>query len=426
MNSVAIAFARENKLPTDFEIQLSGGGGQFLTVYKGTVTEYDKLHTYTFKGTTASDLRIVLNDDRVGITEVKLENDDKATTTSGKDQLSMIVGTYTNGTSKGIYTLNFDQNSGKAVMLDSFQLANPSFLTPSADGKRIYAVSEMNDKTAALSALSFDRTTGKLQMLNQALTHGEDPCYIATNGQIALTANYSGGSMSVFRIGENGQLQGEANLFKGNIGGPDPVRQNAPHIHCAYFTPDGHYILATDFSADRILRFELKEDGSVVPLKETVKIAADSGPRHLTFSPNGKYVYLISELSGHVTAFSYNNGSLKQIQSIDADAADARGSADIHISPDGRFLYASNRLKQDGICIFAIDPAKGTLTQTGYQLTGIHPRNFNITPNGKYLLVACRDSNVIQVFERNAETGQLTDTRQNIVIDKPVCIQFID
>ena len=426
MNSVAIAFARENKLPTDFEIQLSGGGGQFLTVYKGTVTEYDKLHTYTFKGTTASDLRIVLNDDRVGITEVKLENDGKATTTSGKDQLSMIVGTYTNGTSKGIYTLNFDLNSGKAVMLDSFQLANPSFLTPSADGKRIYAVSEMNDKTAALSALSFDRTTGKLQMLNQALTHGEDPCYIATNGQIALTANYSGGSMSVFRIGENGQLQGEASLFKGNIGGPDPLRQNAPHIHCAYFTPDGHYIRATDFSADRILRFELKEDGSVVPLKEAVKIAADSGPRHLTFSPNGKYVYLISELSGHVTAFSYNNGSLKQIQSIDADAADARGSADIHISPDGRFLYASNRLKQDGICIFAIDPAKGTLTQTGYQLTGIHPRNFNITPNGKYLLVACRDSNVIQVFERNAETGQLTDTRQNIVIDKPVCIQFID
>ena len=152
---------------------------------------------------------------------------------------------------------------------------------------------------------------------------------------------------------------------------------------------------------------------------------AGSGPRHLTFSPNGHYAYLINELSGTVIAFEYKDGDLKEIQTIAADTVNAQGSADIHISPDGKFLYASNRLKADGIAIFNIHPDNGMLAKAGYQLTGIHPRNFIITPNGKYLLVACRDSNVIQVYERDADTGLLTDVHQDIKVDKPVCIKFV-
>ena len=143
------------------------------------------------------------------------------------------------------------------------------------------------------------------------------------------------------------------------------------------------------------------------------------------FSPNGKFAYLINELSGKVIAFGYTDGKLEQIQSIAADSLQARGSADIHLSPDGKFLYASNRLEGDGIAIFAVDTVNGTLTRAGYQSTGIHPRHFNITPNGKYLLAACRDSNVIQVYERDTENGLLKDTQQDILIDKPVCVQFI-
>ena len=158
---------------------------------------------------------------------------------------------------------------------------------------------------------------------------------------------------------------------------------------------------------------------------EAVDIEADSGPRHLTFSPNGKFAYLITELSGKVIAFSYDDGRLKQIQTITADTVAARGSADIHLSPDGKYLYASNRLKEDGIAIFAVNPENGTLAKVGYQPTGIHPRNFNITPNGKYLLAACRDSNVIQVYKRNEVTGLLEDTNQDIVVDMPVCVQFV-
>ena len=149
------------------------------------------------------------------------------------------------------------------------------------------------------------------------------------------------------------------------------------------------------------------------------------GPRHLTFSKDGRFAYLINELGGECVVLNYRKGKLKEVQRIMADEGGGRGSADIHISPDGRFLYTSHRLKKDGIAIFAINPKNGTLTKIGYQLTGVHPRNFAITPNGKYLLVACRDNNKIQVFQRNETTGKLTETSQEIEVDKPTCILFV-
>lgn len=351
----------------------------------------------------------------------------KKAANNSQNELAMLVGTYTNGTSKGIYTFRFDQKTGTAIALSSIELPNPSYLTPSEDGKFVYAVSEMNDSTAALNALAFDKETGDLCLLNTELTLGADPCYVATNGKEALTANYSGGTMSVFALRKDGTLAPVDTLFQGSATGPDTVRQIVPHIHCAVFSPDGKYIFATDFSADRILRFVLHPKDIVPHLSaETTDIAADSGPRHLVFSPNGKSAYLITELSGKVIAFSYDDGRLEQIQTIAADTVGARGGGDIHLSPDGKYLYASNRLKADGIAIFAVNPKDGTLAKVGYQPTGIHPRHFNITPNGKYLLAACRDSNVIQVYERDEVTGLLKDTNQNIVVDKPVCVQFVE
>lgn len=346
---------------------------------------------------------------------------------SNQDELAMLVGTYTNGTSKGIYTFRFNQETGVATSLSSLELPNPSYLTPSQDGKFVYAVSEMSDSTAALSSIAFDKATGVLRLLNTERTHGADPCYVATNGQEVLTANYSGGSMSVFPLRSNGTLEPVDTLFEGTATGPDTVRQATPHVHCTFFSPDGKYIFATDFSADRILRFVLHPKDIVPhPSLEATPIEANSGPRHLTFSPNGKYAYLITELSGKVHAFKYNDGNLEQIQTITADTIAARGSADIHLSPDGKYLYASNRLKEDGIAIFAVNPDNGTLAKVGYQLTGIHPRHFNITPNGKYLLAACRDSNIIQIYERDQTTGLLKDTHQDISVDKPVCVQFVE
>ena len=151
-------------------------------------------------------------------------------------------------------------------------------------------------------------------------------------------------------------------------------------------------------------------------------LKAGSGPRHLTFAPNGEYAYVITELSGEVLVFKVSDKELQLQQTIDCDPADARGSADIRITPDGRFLYASNRLKNDGISIYAIHPTNGTLRLIGYQTTGVHPRNFAITPNGKFLLCACRDSNRIEVYAINEETGLLTNTHQDIQLPMPVCV----
>lgn len=198
--------------------------------------------------------------------------------------------------------------------------------------------------------------------------------------------------------------------------------------------PDGKYLLADDLGTDQIHKFNInpnanadnKEKFLTKGTPEAFKVAPGSGPRHLIFNSDGKFAYLINEIGGTVIAFRYADGMLDEIQTVAADTVNAQGSGDIHLSPDGKYLYASNRLKADGVAIFKVDETNGTLTKVGYQLTGIHPRNFIITPNGKYLLVACRDTNVIQIFERDQATGLLTDIKKDIKVDKPVCLKFVD
>ena len=339
-----------------------------------------------------------------------------------QQQISMAVGTYTDGGSKGIYTYRFNQEIGKTELLDSLAMKNPSYLTVSNDKRYIYSVSETGVSEASLNIISLDRRGG-MRLLETVLAVGADPCYIAQNGHIALTANYSGGSMSVFSLNHKGVKAELTTRFLGTTGGPDLSRQDTPHVHCACFTPDGKYVLATDFSADRILSFRLSGQ-KVIANGVAADVSVDSGPRHLTFSRDGRFAYLMSELSGKVTVFSYQQGRLERLQEITSDSVGARGGADIHLSPDGKFLYSSNRLKAEGIAIFSVNSQTGMLTPVGYQPTGTHPRQFNITPNGRYLLCCCRDSNKIQVFQRDSQTGLLTDTHQDIPLSKPVCVQF--
>jgi len=340
-----------------------------------------------------------------------------------QDKLIMLVGTYTYGGSKGIYSYSFNQLTGKAEILDSLEMKNPSFLTTSSDGQLIYAVSETNDKKASLNVISLNKD-GSMILLNTVPTEGEDPCYVATNDKIALSANYSGGSMSVFSLSQRGKKAILTTRFLGTTGGPDLSRQDMPHVHCAYFAPDGKYALATDFSADRILSYRLNGQ-MVIANGVAAHVTADSGPRHLVFSSDNRFVYLMSELSGKVTVFSYKKGRLEKLQEIVSDSVGARGGADIHLSPDGKFLYSSNRLKNEGIAIFSVDKNTGLLTHIGYQPTGAHPRQFNITPNGQFLLCCCRDNDKIQVFHRDIKTGMLNDTYQDIHVSKAVCVQFI-
>lgn len=355
------------------------------------------------------------------------------TTPHTENELTMLVGTYTSGTSKGIYSYRFNQEDGTSTPLSEVEIGNPSYLTPSTDGKFIYAVSEFNDDRAAANAFAFNKEDGTFRLLNSQKTGGEDPCYILFTDNNVITANYNGGSISVFPVAKDGSLLPASEVLEFEGSGLDEVRQEKAHLHYVSITPDGKYLFANNLGADWIHKFNINPDANAENKEKFLiegnpaafEVKAGSGPRHLAFAPNGNYAYLINELSGTVIAFKYKDGTLDEIQTIVADTLGAQGSGDIHVSPDGKFLYASNRLKGDGIAIFSIHPENGLLTKAGYQLTGIHPRNFIITPNGKYLLVACKDSNVIQVFERDVKSGLLTDIHKDMKIDQPVCIKFV-
>ena len=359
----------------------------------------------------------------------------QAATTSVSDTLYMLVGSYGPADQEGIKVYKFNQATGEGEYVSGVKgISNPSYQTVSKDGKRVYSVGEDDGGTACANALTFDAATGTLTLINSQPTQGATPCHIALSPEedYVVTANYNGSNISLFPLDGKGRLKpGQTIGFEGS--GPDKERQAIPHLHFVYFTPDNHYLLANDLGTDRIHRFPLntRQKGSNTPLVDRqrasdIRLTPGSGPRHAVFSADGRFAYLITELSGEVMAFTYDGDSLSLMQTIQADTLDARGSADIHLSPDGRFLYASNRLKGDGLAIFRVNPEDGTLSKAGYQPTGIHPRNFVLTPNGQYLLVACRDTDEIQIFARDASTGLLTDTGRRIKTTKPVCLKFID
>ncbi|MDR3140803.1 MAG: lactonase family protein [Tannerellaceae bacterium] len=370
----------------------------------------------------------------VGLTALFCTNKKASQPATGPagDEMALLVGTYTTGDSKGIYTFRFDQETGAFEALSDVEVSNPSYLTLSDDNRFVYAVSEHGDGNEAVTAFVFNQNNGALQRLNSVPAMGADPCFIlAANGHV-VTANYSGGSISVFPVAKDGSLLPASDVIRFAGADADKERQAKPHLHCVRLSPDGRFLFGCDLGTDRVYAFEINTQMNVEKGDKFLKaasppdfrLASGSGPRHITFSPDGGRAYLINEISGAVVCFNLNNGALREFQTIQSDTIGAKGSADIHISPDGRFLYASNRLAADGIAIFCIDQTNGRLTKEGYQLTGRHPRNFIITPNGKFLLVAARDDNAVEIYERDKESGRLAFTGKRIVIDRPVCLKF--
>ncbi|OPB95027.1 6-phosphogluconolactonase [Elizabethkingia meningoseptica] len=349
---------------------------------------------------------------------------------NNKNEMYMLAGTYTAKGSRGIYVYKVNTETGKSHYVSEIAVEDPSYLVFSKNGKYVYTVTEKEDqKNSKVNAFSFDKKTGKLSFINSKPAGGGAPCHInvSPDGKRIITANYMGGSITEYAVNNDGSLGDTTQNIEFSGNGADKERQTQPHLHFVTFTPDAKYLFADDLGTDKIYKYQLDTKGNRLLSEGTpsaVKVKEGSGPRHLTFHPNGKYAYLITEISGDVIAFNYKDGNLSEFQTVKADTLNARGSADIHISPNGRFLYASNRLKGDGIAIFSINPQNGSLTKAGYQPTGIHPRNFVITPNGKLLLVANRDSDQIQVFKIDSKTGLLKNTNQDIKLSMPVCLKF--
>ncbi len=358
------------------------------------------------------------------------------TTAAFSQSYYMYVGTYTNTGSKGIYVYRFNTQTGKATLVGSTDsCTNPSYLAISPNKKFLFAVNETNGKNPGrVSAFSISQNTGKLSFINQQLSGGDDPCYVAVHksNRWITVGNYSGGSASVLPVNANGSLKPAVQVMQDTGKGTNPKRQEKPHVHSTVFSPDGEYLFTPDLGIDKIMayRFNSNSGRPLTPASPSyVKTEAGSGPRHLTFHPNNRFAYLMEEMAGNVSAYRYANGRLTAIQTISAHPSDFKGdigSADIHVSPDGKFLYASNRGDENTLAIFSINQTTGRLQLKGYQpVLGKTPRNFAIDPTGNFLLVANQNSDNIVIFKRNKITGRLTPTGDQIEVPKPVCIKLM-
>ncbi|MBO4339966.1 MAG: lactonase family protein [Bacteroidales bacterium] len=358
-----------------------------------------------------------------------------ATCAANAQEIKMLVGTYTEGTdAEGVYMYAFNQDTGESRFLSMAPSGNPSFVVATPDGKMAYSVNEFNDGRQGVSSYSirgdFIRRLDNV-IINKEEADGEDPCNILYTGDAIVTSNYTGGTVTAFFLNSAGRIKDLSQAISATkehkLKGLKTGKEKA-HMHCAVISPDGKYIFVTNLGNDCIHRFERGTDGWPLGDSEVIWKSTNitkQGPRHMVFSPDGRFAYVLCELSDQLLVFSYDDGKLKQLQSPMAYDGHGHGSADIHITPDGRFLYTSHRLADDGISIFSIDKETGMVKNTGYKRTGTHPRNFAITPNGRFLLCACRDDNRIEIYDINLATGALSLKGEPIQVGAPVCIQFI-
>jgi len=356
--------------------------------------------------------------------------------TSNSQKYYLFIGTYTNTGSKGIYVYRFDASTGKAEWVSNTEgVINPSYLSIAPGGKYLYACTETRTANAgSVSAFVFNSETGALAFINKQPSGDDNPVYITVHksGRWVVNGNYTGGSLSVYPVNADGSLQAASQVIQHNGSSVNKERQDRPHVHSTIFSPSQDYLMVPDLGLDKILIYRFTAT-ALQPLQYEEPLTAitypGSGPRHLTFHPNGKYVYLAEEMSGTVMAYTYKEGRLDSLQQLPAhgDTATAPfGSADIHTSPDGRFLYVSNRGKENNIAIFSIHQQTGKLTIAGYESTlGQVPRNFIVEPSGKFLLVANQETGNVVVYKRNKKSGLLQPMQQQIKVPLPTCLQML-
>jgi 6-phosphogluconolactonase len=345
----------------------------------------------------------------------------------------LVIGTYTTGASKGIYVYRFYEDKGRMAYLNEIDdVINPSYVTTSADNKFLYAVNE--GPQGGVSSFTFNSNTGKMALINKQSTQGADPCYVLEDKEQRnlFIANYTSGSLAVFPVNKDGSIAPLSQLVQDSGSSVVKDRQQGPHVHNAILTNNEKYLMYTDLGTDKvnIMRYKASKTLPLTPSDPvSVSVAPGNGPRHMAFSEGDKYLYLVQEIGGVINAYAYDNGNLKQIQSLSMLTPEMKGnigSAAIKISPDGRFLYASNRGNANDIVQYAIDPNNGTLTFVSRTSSlGKGPRDFAIDPSGKFLVVANQNSDSILVYRLDPATGKPTTVVTRIQVGNPVCLKFV-
>ncbi len=356
--------------------------------------------------------------------------------------LLLFVGTYTEqespeGKSEGIYVYEMNPSTGELTLQSTASgIKNPSFLAVHPNGQYLYAVSEIagNDtiEGGLVYAYRFDPATRQLQQINAVSSHGSAPCYISIDatGRFVAIANYGGGNVALYPIGEDGALQAASSVIQHEGKGPTQ-RQEHPHAHMIIPGPQNNYFYAVDLGIDQVLLYALDANsGTLRQTNNNTKVTPGAGPRHLTFHPDQDWAYLVNELNGTVIACRRDaaSGALTPFQTISTlpEGSQDGACADIHVTPSGQYLYATNRGAHNSIAMYSIDQTSGELKLIGHQSTqGETPRNFAIDPSGKFLLVANQNTGNIVTFSLDSASGKLTDTGIETKVPKPVCIQFL-
>lgn len=350
-------------------------------------------------------------------------------------------GTYTGKASKGIYVSRLNAETGHLGAPElAAEITSPSFLAIAPNGKHLYAVNEISKfegkNAGAVTSFAIDRATGRLNRLNQVSSVGTGPCHLTVDatGRSVLVANYGGGSVAAFAIQGNGGLDAAGTFIQHQGSSVNKSRQEAPHGHCILMDPANRYALACDLGLDQVLVYKLDPATARLTANDPphATVPPGSGPRHLAFRPDGRFVYVINEMTCTTSAFQYDatRGTLKLMDTVSTlpDGETVRPSystAEIEMHPSGKFLYGSNR-GHDTLVVYAVDATRGTLKPVQHISTGGKiPRSFGIDPTGRWLLAANQNSDSVVVFRIDSETGRLTAAGREIQVGAPVCVKFV-
>ncbi len=348
--------------------------------------------------------------------------------------VTVYIGTYTDGTSKGIYRTALDLATGTATApVLAGEAKNPSFLALHPSGRFLYAVSEVDDlggaKSGGVLAFAVDAKTGDLTLLNQQPSQGAAPCHLVVDksGKNVLVANYSGGNVALFRIAADGRLE-PASVVRAHAGsGPNAARQKGPHAHGIYLDAAERYAFAPDLGADRVFVYRFDAQKGTLEPHGAAAIEPGSGPRHLAFHPSGRFAYVINELTSTITALGYDaaKGELRTLETVKALPEAFQGTsytAEIEVSKDGRFLYGSNR-GHDSLVVFRVDPASGRLTLAGHvPVGGSWPRHFAIDASGRVLLAGHQRGGTLAFFKLDPQSGLPAPLGASLAVDRPACL----
>jgi 6-phosphogluconolactonase len=352
------------------------------------------------------------------------------------------VGTYTGpGRGEGIYVFRLDDPAtGRLTPVQTFaEIVNPSFQATHPSSPILYSVERelsREGQVGGVAALAIDPASGRLSRLNQQPSHGAGPCYVSAHpaGRHVFVANYNSGHIAAYPTGPDSSL-GEATdviHHEGNTG-PNARRQEGPHAHFITSDPRGERVLACDLGLDRLMVYRLdQESGRLRPNELPYgQLSSGAGPRHLSFHPNGQFVYVINELDSTLSAFAYDAGrgalEIRHTASLLPDDFGGKNTgAQVVVHPSGRFVYGSNR-GHDSIAIFGVDQATGRVRALGHEPTqGQNPRNFNVHPDGTLLLAANQDGDSVVAFRIDQAAGALQPTGEVVRVPSPACVTFFE